>query len=154
MGATLWILLLFFGLALVLVELFMFPGTSVVGIAGFVAMVYGTIRIFTDFGTTAGWIALAFVLTVCTGLIVWFVRTKYWKKITLDEQLEAKVNVIDEQKIKVGDEGNAASRLAPTGHASFAGEMVEVQSMDGFIDQKTPIKVVKIENNKVFVVAL
>jgi membrane-bound ClpP family serine protease len=91
---------------------------------------------------------------VCTALVIWFVRTKYWKKITLDDKLESKVNVIDEQKIKVGDEGNTVSRLAPTGHASFAGETFEVQSIDGFIDPKTPIKVVRIEASKILVAIL
>ena len=150
----LWILLLIFGLILLLLELFVVPGTSVVGIAGFAALVYGTIRIFTDLGTVAGWIALIAVLTICSVLVTWFFRTKYWKKITLDDKLENKVNVIDEQKIKIGDEGNSSSRLAPTGHATFAGESFEVQSIDGFIDPKTPVKVVKIENNKVFVVTV
>jgi membrane-bound ClpP family serine protease len=149
----LWILLLGFGFVLLLVEMFVIPGTSVIGLIGFSALIYGTIRIFTDFGTTAGWIALASVFAVCVILVVWFLKTKSWKKIMLNDKLESKVNTIDEQKIKIGDEGNSMSRLAPMGQASFAGEIFEVQSMDGFIDQRMPIKVVKIENSKIFVVA-
>ena len=150
----LWILLLVVGFVLLLVELFVIPGTSVIGLFGFSALVYGIIRIFTDYGTIAGFIALASVLTVCIVLIVWFMKTKSWKKIMLHDKLESKVNIVDEQKIKVGDVGSSMSRLAPMGQASFSGEIFEVHSMDGFIDQKTPIKVVKIENSKIFVIGI
>jgi membrane-bound ClpP family serine protease len=149
----LWILLLIFGFILLLVELVVVPGVTIVGLVGFSALVYGTVRIFTDFGTTAGWIALASVFAVCVILVVWFMKTKSWKKIMLNDKLESKMNIVDDQKIKVGDEGNSVSRLAPMGQASFSGEIFEVQSMDGFIDQRMPIKVVKIENSKIFVVA-
>ena len=152
--SILWVLLLVFGFIMFMVELFVFPGTSVAGIAGIVAVVYGLIRIFTDMGSTAGWIALIAVVAVCSAMIVWFIRTKSWKKITLDEKLDNKVNVIDEQKVKVGDEGKAVSRLVPMGQASFAGEIFEVHSIDGFLDQRTTIKVVKVENNKIFVTAV
>ena len=154
MDITLLILILIFGFMLVLVELLVVPGTSVLGIIGFSGMIFGVVRTFLDHGQTAGWITLSSVLLVCTVLIVWFLKTRSWKKITLDDKLEGKVNLIDEQKIKVGDEGKTMSRLAPTGHALFAGEPFEVQSMDGYIDPKTPVTVVKIENNKIFVVGV
>ncbi|MDR0438027.1 MAG: nodulation efficiency protein D (NfeD) [Bacteroidales bacterium] len=150
----LWILLLVVGFILILVEILVVPGMSIVGIFGFSALIYGVVRIFVDYGTTAGWIALASVLAVCIILVVWFMKTKSWKKIMLHDKLEDKVNVVDQHKIKVGDEGTAMSRLAPMGQATFADEIYEVHSMDGFIDQKTPIKVVKIENSKIFVVGL
>jgi len=151
---SLWILLLVAGFLLLMLDLFVLPGTHVIGIIGVTALVYGIVRIFSDFGSTAGWIALVSVLAVCTVLVIWVVKTKSWKKAVLDDKLEAKVNVIDEQKVKVGDEGKAVSRLVPVGQATFAGEIFEVHSIDGFTDQKTPIKVVKIENNKIFVTAV
>jgi hypothetical protein len=40
------------------------------------------------------------------------------------------------------------------GQGDFNGEVVEVHSTVGFLDQKTSIKVVKIEGNKVFVTTL
>ncbi|MDR2906787.1 MAG: hypothetical protein LBU91_02210 [Bacteroidales bacterium] len=147
-----WILLIVLGFGLLLFELFIVPGTSVIGLVGFGAAGYGVYRIFTDLGTVEGWIALVSVLVLAVGLVYWFLKTKSWKKIMLDDKLDSKVNVIDEQKIKVGDEGKSLSRLAPTGQAMFSDELFEVQSMDGFIDPKTPIKVVKIENSKIFVV--
>jgi membrane-bound ClpP family serine protease len=151
---SLWILLLVAGFLLLMLDLLVLPGTHVIGIAGVTALVYGIVRIFAGYGSTAGWIALISVLAVCAILIVWVIKTKSWKKAVLDDKLEAKVNVIDEQKVKIGDEGKAVSRLVPVGQATFAGDIFEVHSIDGFTDQKTPIKVVKIENNKIFVTAI
>jgi len=150
---ALWLLLLVAGFLLLMLDVLVLPGTHMLGIIGVTALIYGIVRIFADFGTTAGWIALVSVLAVCTILIIWIVKTKSWRKVVLNDKLEAKVNLIDEQKVKVGDEGKAVSRLVPMGQASFAGEIFEVHSIDGFTDQRTLIKVVKIENNKIFVTA-
>ena len=149
----LWISLLVFGFLLLMVELFDFPGTSVAGILSVVAVVYGLIRIFSDIGTTAGWIALLSIVLVWGSLIYWFVKTKSWKKITLKDEIDAKVNVVDEQKIQIGSVGTAFSRLVPMGQGIFDGDIFEVHSKDGFLDQKTAIKVVKIEGSKIFVSA-
>jgi len=150
-----WVMFLIIaGFLLILLDLFVFPGTSVLGISGIGALVWGVVRMFLDFGNLAGWIALLSILLVCASIVLLFVRKKSWKKMILNDNLDGKVNVVNEQKVKVGDEGKAVSRLVPVGQATFEGEIVEVHSLDGFTDQKTPIKVVKIENNKIFVTAV
>jgi len=150
-----WVMFLIIaGFLLILLDLFVFPGTSVLGISGIGALVWGVVRMFLDFGNLAGWIALLSILLVCASIVLLFVRKKSWKKMILNDNLEGRVNEVNEQKVKVGDEGKATSRLVPVGQATFEGEIVEVHSLDGFTDQKTPIKVVKIENNKIFVTAV
>jgi len=150
-----WVMFLIIaGFLLILLDLFVFPGTSVLGISGIGALVWGVVRMFLDFGNLAGWIALLSILLVCASIVLLFVRKKSWKKMILNDNLEGRVNEVNEQKVKVGDEGKAVSRLVPVGQATFEGEIVEVHSLDGFTDQKTQIKVVKIENNKIFVTAV
>jgi len=150
-----WVMFLIIaGFLLILLDLFVFPGTSVLGISGIGALVWGVVRMFLDFGNLAGWIALLSILLVCASIVLLFVRKKSWKKMILNDNLEGRVNEVNEQKVKVGDEGKATSRLVPVGQATFEGEIVEVHSLDGFTDQKTQIKVVKIENNKIFVTAV
>jgi len=150
-----WVMFLIIaGFLLILLDLFVFPGTSVLGISGIGALVWGVVRMFLDFGNLAGWIALLSILLVCASIVLLFVRKKSWKKMILNDNLDGKVNVVNEQKVKVGDEGKAISRLVPVGQATFEGEIVEVHSLDGFTDQKTQVKVVKIENNKIFVTAV
>jgi len=150
-----WVMFLIIaGFLLILLDLFVFPGTSVLGISGIGALVWGVVRMFLDFGNLAGWIALLSILLVCASIVLLFVRKKSWKKMILNDNLEGRVNEVNEQKVKVGDEGKAVSRLVPVGQATFEGEIVEVHSLDGFTDQKTQVKVVKIENNKIFVTAV
>jgi membrane-bound ClpP family serine protease len=150
-----WVMFLIIaGFLLILLDLFVFPGTSVLGISGIGALVWGVVRMFLDFGNLAGWIALLSILLVCASIVLMFVRKKSWKKMILNDNLEGRVNEVNEQKVKVGDEGKAISRLVPVGQATFEGEIVEVHSLDGFTDQKTQVKVVKIEKNKIFVTAV
>ena len=61
------------------------------------------------------------------------------------------MNEVDETKLKEGMEGVAVSRLAPTGTALFGDTEAEVVSMQGFIDQDTPIVIHKIEGSKIIV---
>ncbi|MCL2417200.1 MAG: hypothetical protein FWD02_04615 [Bacteroidales bacterium] len=150
-----WVLFLIIaGFLLILLDLFVFPGTSVLGIGGITCLVIGIVRMFIIFGPVAGWISLLSVLGICAILAFLFIRKKAWKKMVLNDELESKVNVVDKKKIKIGEEGKAVSRLVPVGQASFDGEIVEVHSLDGFTDQRTLVKVVKIENNKIFVTAV
>jgi len=150
-----WVLFLIIaGFLLILLDLFVFPGTSVLGIGGITCLVIGIVRMFLIFGPVAGWISLLSVLGICAILVFLIIRKKAWKKVMLNDELEGRVNVVNKHKVNVGHEGIAVSRLVPVGQATFDGEIVEVHSLDGFTDQKTPVKVVKIENNKIFVTAV
>ena len=69
----------------------------------------------------------------------------------LDSKIDGKVEAVDEEQIKVGDEGKAIGRLAPMGKARVKGIVVEAQSTGSFIDHNTDIKVLKILSNKIIV---
>lgn len=155
MNVLFWIILLVLGFILLLVELFVIPGTSLIGILGFSALAYGIVQIFLSYGVVPGLIALAAVVAISALLIFWFLKTKSWKKIMLEDKLDdSRVNVPDVRKIKIGDEGQSISRLAPMGHAQFHEEIFEVQSLDGYIDPKQTVKIVKIENAKITVIGV
>ena len=53
--------------------------------------------------------------------------------------------------LEVGMKGIAVSDIKPYGKASFAEVWVEVKSESGFIEVKSPVTIVKIENNKITV---
>ncbi len=61
------------------------------------------------------------------------------------------MNEVDESKLKEGMEGVAISRLAPTGTGLFGDTETEVVSMQGFIDENSPIVIHKIDGSKVIV---
>ena len=53
--------------------------------------------------------------------------------------------------VKPGDTGVATTRLALIGYAEINGRIVEVKSDDGFIDEKTPVRVCRLADGVVFV---
>ena len=92
------------------------------------------------------------VLAASIVLIIFLLRSKTWKKLQLDTSLDGKVNV-EAEKLQVGQKGLAVSRLAPMGTIEVDGTFYEAQSVLDLIDQKTPVKVVKIEGSKIWVQA-
>ena len=54
-------------------------------------------------------------------------------------------------QVKVGDTGVAITRLALIGNAEIDGNIVEVKSMDGFLNEKTPIIVNRITDGVIMV---
>ena len=69
----------------------------------------------------------------------------------LEKNIEGKVDLINKDKIIVGNTGKSIGRLAPMGKVKINGETVEAQSTGVFIDHNTEIRVLKIESNKIIV---
>ena len=114
-------------------------------------MAVGIYQTYKVYGTTSGHIVLgaSFVLSVTS--LVLSLRSKTWKKMMLSSAVKSKVNVIDENKLKVGDIGKTSSRLAPAGKAIINDEFFEVHSHGEFIDPNTEIEVIQIDFNKIYV---
>ncbi len=144
------ILLILLGIVLMVLDFLVIPG-GVVAIIGVLCMVGGVVTAFVQFGTTVGFLTL--LLTAALTFLFFFLmmRTKTWRKLQLNTQIDSKMNEVDESKLKVGTEGVSVSRLAPTGTAVFGDTEAEVVSLQGFIDENTPIVIQKIEGSKVVV---
>ena len=56
-----------------------------------------------------------------------------------------------EHLVKVGDIGISTTRLAQIGYAEINGKIVEVKSIDGFLNEKTPIIVSRITDGTIMV---
>lgn len=72
-------------------------------------------------------------------------------KLALKQTLDYKPNPLKGVDIHVGDIGTTITRLTLIGNAEINGHILEVQSADGFIDEKTPIKVCRITPNTIYV---
>lgn len=149
-----WLLIAVFillGLAFLVLELLVIPGVGFAGVVGFALISVAIWQTYAHYGAMAGHLVLAgtFFLTLAT--LVLSLRSKTWKKISLSDEINSKVNLVDEGKIKAGDEGITSSRLAPMGKAIINGEFYEVSSSGAFIDQQTKIVVEKIDKNKIYV---
>ena len=66
-------------------------------------------------------------------------------------ELVKEVNKVAEEKVKIGDTGITTTRLALIGYAEINGDIVEVKSTDGFLNEKTPIIVNRITDGVILV---
>lgn len=145
------IILLVLGLVLLLIEILVLPGTTVIGIIGGALMVAGIYFAFAMYGTMPGLYTLGIAGTVTLVAIILAFRAGTWNRFTLHKQLDGKANVIEKEAIQVGAEGLAISRLAPMGTADFGGALLEVSTNGEFVNANTKIVIVALENNRIIV---
>ncbi len=137
---------------LFLVELFLIPGISFAGIGALGCLIYANYLAFANLGTGPGFITLTISAVACIGSLVWFMRSKTLDRIALTEEIDSQVDKAAEQSVQVGDTGVCTTRLALIGYAEINGKIVEVKSMDGFLDEKTPIVVSRIGEGGILLV--
>lgn len=148
-----WIIaaLLFTGIVLMFVEMLLIPGVGIAGILSFASFGAACWYAFSFIGRTAGIITTIIASIILIILIIIILRGKTWKRFELKTEVDSKVNV-ETEKVKVGDQGIAQTRLAPMGTGKFGGVYCEVKSVtNAMIAAGTPIEVVETEDNKVIV---
>lgn len=150
MNIIIIITLIVAAILLFLAELFLIPGLSIAGIASLGCLIYANVYAFMNLGTLGGIITL--IVSIATSIIclIWFMKSKTLDKLSLKKQINSSVTK-NNKDIKVGDEGIAVTRLAQIGSAEFNGRVIEVKSIDGFINEKTPIVVRRIEDKMILV---
>ena len=136
---------------LFLVELFVIPGISLAGISALVCIIYANYYAFANLGTGAGFITLIISGIACIGSLVWFMRSKTLDKLALKKDITSKIDRSAAEKVKVGDTGITITRLAQIGNAEINGNIIEVKSMDGLLNEKTPSVVNRITDGIIFV---
>ncbi|MDR1757750.1 MAG: hypothetical protein LBR51_02150 [Bacteroidales bacterium] len=150
MNIALIVVLILLGIVCIILELLVLPG-GITGIIGVMMMTGGVVGAYVSRGHVAGNITLLITLLVFLVSVFFVLQSKTWKKLMLKTKIESKMNEIDTNKIQVGMTGITLSRLAPMGKAKINGEIVEVTSPIGFIDEHITIEVVKIEGNKIII---
>jgi membrane-bound ClpP family serine protease len=145
------VILLLLALIMILVEIIFIPGTTLFGIIGFILAVAGIYCSFRYLGSANGLsIMVGFMIVTAVALYISF-KTSLWKRFALNKNIHSRVN--DEYKVKltIGETGRTISALRPSGKAEFENGIVEVHSLDKFLDEKCRIKITRIEQNKIFV---
>ena len=144
--------LLVIGWILLFLEIFFIPGTTIFAFLGGGMMIAGFYFSFTNFGNDGGWLSIGLsLLMIIVSLYIGF-KSGLWNKLSLKESQEgSRMNEWKEGSIKQGDVGVTVSRIAPSGIARFGDVDFEVHSQSEFINPKTEIEIVKIENKKIIV---
>ncbi len=145
------ILLIALGFILLLIELLFIPGTTVVGVFGFLVTATGIYLTFKNFGDTAGyWTLTGSSVGFVVVLVIGF-KQDTWSKVALKTSIDSKVNEMDKLGFSIDQEGLAVSDIKPVGKGEFDGVQIEVASDGSFIESGTPIVIQKILQNKIIV---
>ena len=145
------IILVFVMLAAVLLglaEIFFLPGLTLAGIGG-VLFATGGLYWAYSMGMLVGNITLIVSAIVFVIGFVWLMRSRSLNKLALHTDVDSRLESSRDLGIK--DEGIALSRLAPIGKAQFGDITVEAKSETEFIDEKTPVVIVRVEGYNVIV---
>ncbi|HJN06474.1 MAG TPA: NfeD family protein [Bacteroidales bacterium] len=148
---TVIVILILVGLLLMILEVFVIPGSGVVGIVGLASMVVGIWLAYSKQGIEAGHITLGVTLAVNVIGLGFALRSKTWKRAMLKTVNSGKVNEIKTGELKVGEVGITISRCAPMGKAEFNNTYYEVSTLSEFIDQEKEIEIIRISGNKIYV---
>lgn len=152
MSYLLIVSLILIGFILITLELIVVPGIGLAGVAGLGSLGYALYGTFTYHGEKAGYITLAIVLVLSVVLLFFVMRRRTWRKLELDTAVDVRVNE-ESSRLQAGMKGVASSRLAPMGTIEVNGEFFEASSVSAFIDQHTPVEIIKVEGGKVWVKA-
>jgi membrane-bound ClpP family serine protease len=144
------IFLMGIAIMLILLEIFLLPGITVAGVGGALFAGGGIIYAYTA-GPTIGHVTLIGSILIFGASFAWLVRSKSFHKVSLQADIDSRLTSVRELDIHPGDEGITLSRLAPIGKANIHDLVVEAKSTGEFIDEHTPIRVVRVDGYNVLV---
>ena len=151
MSFTLIVILIVLGIIFLLLEILVVPGTTFVGIIGFILMIVAIYFAYSQYGAAVGTYTLLGTGTIGALSLYFAFKSKTWKRAMLHTNIEAKVNTFAAGELKVGDTGKAISRLTPKGKAMFNNKFYEVQCQEGFLDEGSELIIIKISSSKIIV---
>jgi membrane-bound ClpP family serine protease len=143
--------LILVGLILIIVEILFIPGTTVVGFLGFLFAVVGIYFSYKNYGNEIGFYVLFGTAMVSVATLYFSFRTGAWKKFSLKNSTDSKVNEGLTRDLEVGAIGKAVSALRPMGSVEFNGKIFEVKSNGEYFNPGTMVKIVKIQLNDILV---
>ena len=144
-------LLVLFATVMLVLEVAFFPGFGFTGVLGMLSMIGAVFYAFILIGNAAGWIVLLVSVIICIALFLWALYGNSLDKMALKKNIKSKANEMDMSQFKVGDHGVARTRLALIGEALVNGQIVEVKSEGGFINENEEIEIIRISGDSLFV---
>ncbi len=144
--------LLLVALVLLLVDLFLIPGTGFASVLAAGCVVFAVYYAFDTLGMLAGLATLALAGIGGVLAVMRFMRSKTLDRVALKKNIDSTVDRTAAKSLRVGDKGKTVTRLALIGNADFDGKIVEVKSADGFMDAQTPVTVIRVSDSLIEVV--
>jgi Membrane-bound serine protease (ClpP class) len=145
------VLLILLGLLLIILELFVIPGITIAGVAGFVFTAAGIYLSYETYGKDIGHLTLGFTLLAFIVLLVFALRSGTWNKMMLTTEVDSTIEPISNEMIHEGDMGVCLTRLNPVGKVRVNGITIEARCPNQFLDPETEIIVSKVYKNYIIV---
>ncbi len=144
-------LLLLFGLAFLVVEVILIPGTTVVGLVGIGLLAAGIWFSYRDLGTTTGHLLLSASAVFIGALVYVGLRPRNLNKMALTQENHGHVLDVRHADVLPGTVGRTLSALRPAGTALFAEARREVTTRGEFVAAGSNVLVIGIEQNRIVV---
>lgn len=144
MDVVIVIVLCLIGVILILAEIFLIPGLTITAIGGAAFSIGGIYYAFRSLGTTAGIITLIAVVASIGIAFVYLIKSKALDNIALKTNISSTVAARELPDISEGDKGVSISRLNPMGKVRVNNITMEAKTLGEFIDENTPVTVIKI----------
>lgn len=151
MEIAITVILVLLATVLLTVEVALIPGFGVAGVLGILSMLASVFYAFFVVGNVAGWITIIVSGLVCVSLFLWALYGKSLDRLALKKNIDSNVKGDELSKFNVGDRGVTRARLALIGEACINGEVVEVKSEMGFIDENEEIEIIRISGGTIYV---
>ena len=143
--------LILFGLTLVVAEIVFVPGTTIVGVVGFVFLVLGDGLSFRYFGSGIGWVTTGGTALV-SGVTLYFAfKANVWGHFSLKSTSTSKVNDEILTSVTIGEEGVTLSALRPSGKAELDHKTYEVRTLGNYVESGIKIRVKQILAHQIIV---
>ena len=155
MGFFLPIALILVGLGLIAVEVYLVPGFNVVGIFGFIVILFAIGYTFTESGVLGGIYVILGTAVAGGGLFYWMWTSGAWDRFVLGATIagdDPKGERDSEGRARyLGKTGVAVTPLRPTGVARIDDERIEVATEGDFIASGSHVRVVAMDRRRFFV---
>lgn len=145
--------LIVLGFILFLIETLIIPGFGLIGILALICLGLASYIAYTKLSLTLGVITALGSLIIIFLSLKLFSRTGIWRRLRLESREEKGkgFQVSSNREAFLNKEGVSLSALRPTGIASIEGKRVEVTTEGAFLPKDTPIRVTRVEGNKIIV---
>jgi len=152
-GWLLVLALIVLGFILLLTELLVIPGFGFIGVLGLGALGYGIYIATTRLSPLVGILVSLASLTILIGMIRFFPKTAFWKRLRLErtEEKDKGFQVQANLDTYIGETGVSITPLRPSGIAKIEGKRIDVVTEGIFLPKDARIKVISVEGNRVVV---
>jgi len=156
------------GMALIVLEIFVIPGTGIAGILGLIAVASSLLMAMVDsfdsedfwneeilsgpgFLELIGWPALSLAMGLTGGIILMMLLMRFLPQTQLFGWMTVKQSLVTGASAgggksggesRVGWPGEAVTDLRPTGKAKFQEEVVDVTASTGFVKQGGKVRII------------